>query len=59
MNVVEQTIVEQFPFWRKAIGPLPPLGLSDLTVFVGCGSSYNLALSPENNGVRRVAGPGR
>jgi glutamine---fructose-6-phosphate transaminase (isomerizing) len=45
MSVVEQTIVEQFPFWRKAVAPLPPLADAEVTVFVGCGSSYNLALS--------------
>src|SRR5882724_11354492 len=45
MSVTEQTIVEQFPHWRKAIAPLPPLRDADITVFVGCGTSYNLALS--------------
>jgi len=45
MGPTEQTIVEQFPYWRKAIGPLAPLQAADVTVFVGCGTSYNLALS--------------
>jgi glucosamine--fructose-6-phosphate aminotransferase (isomerizing) len=45
MGLTEQTILEQFPYWRKAISPVAPLAASDVTVFVGCGSSYNLALS--------------
>jgi glucosamine--fructose-6-phosphate aminotransferase (isomerizing) len=62
MSVVEQTIVEQFPYWRKAIGAVPPLGDADVTVFVGCGSSYNLALSlaaaANVAGRRAIAVPG-
>jgi glucosamine--fructose-6-phosphate aminotransferase (isomerizing) len=45
MSITEQTIVEQFPHWRTAIAPLPALGAADSLVFVGCGTSYNLALS--------------
>jgi glucosamine--fructose-6-phosphate aminotransferase (isomerizing) len=45
MGPTEQSIFEQFPYWRRAIGSLPPLRAADLTVFVGCGTSYNLALS--------------
>lgn len=45
MGLTEQTIFEQFPYWRRAISPVAPLAASDVTVFVGCGSSYNLALS--------------
>ena len=45
MSPTEQTIFEQFPYWQKAVAPLAPLDPSDVTIFVGCGSSYNLALS--------------
>jgi len=45
MGATEQTIFEQFPYWRKAAGKLEPLPKADLTAFVGCGSSYNLAMS--------------
>src|SRR3569623_437035 len=44
MGTTEQTIIEQFPYWRKAIEPLAPLQAADVTVFVGCGTYYNLAL---------------
>jgi glucosamine--fructose-6-phosphate aminotransferase (isomerizing) len=45
MGPTEQTIFEQFPYWQKAAAPLAPLAESEVTVFVGCGTSYNLALS--------------
>jgi Predicted phosphosugar isomerases len=45
MGLTEQTIFEQFPYWRAAIAPVPPPKAADVTVFVGCGTSYNLALS--------------
>jgi glucosamine--fructose-6-phosphate aminotransferase (isomerizing) len=45
MGATEQTILEQFPYWRKAAGKLELLPKADLTAFVGCGSSYNLAMS--------------
>ena len=45
MGITEQTIVEQFPFWRRAIGPVAPPPDAMVTVFAGCGTSYNLALS--------------
>lgn len=45
MGPTEQTIFDQFSYWRAAQGALAPLPPADLTVFVGCGSSYNLALS--------------
>ena len=45
MGPTEQTIFEQFSYWRAAIAPLPPAKASDVPVFVGCGTSYNLALS--------------
>ena len=61
MGPTEQTIVEQFPYWRKAIGPLAPLQAADVTVFVGCGTSYNLALSlaahANATGRRAIAAP--
>ena len=45
MGPTEQTIFEQFSYWRNAAAPLAPLPESEVTVFVGCGTSYNLALS--------------
>jgi len=45
MGATEQTIFEQFPYWRKAAGTLAPLPRAGLTAFVGCGSSYNLAMT--------------
>ena len=45
MGLTEQTIFEQFPYWRAAIAPVPPPKAAPVTVFVGCGTSYNLALS--------------
>lgn len=62
MKATEQTIIEQFPHWRKAIGPLAPLQDADVTIFVGCGTSYNLALSlavqANAAGRRSIAVPG-
>jgi glutamine---fructose-6-phosphate transaminase (isomerizing) len=45
MNATEASIHEQFPFWRNA--PMPsPLKVTDaIHVIIGCGTSYNLALS--------------
>ncbi|HTJ58982.1 MAG TPA: SIS domain-containing protein [Devosiaceae bacterium] len=45
MGVTEQTIFEQFPYWRAAVAPLPSLPDAPMTVFTGCGTSYNLALA--------------
>ena len=45
MNTTEKVIFEQFPYWEKAIGSIPAPHDAELTVFVGCGTSYNLALS--------------
>lgn len=45
MGPTEQTIFEQFSYWRAAIAPLSPARESDALVFVGCGTSYNIALS--------------
>jgi len=62
MGATEQTIFEQFGFWRKAMTPLAPLGDADITAFVGCGTSYNLALSlaaqANSVGRRAIAVPG-
>lgn len=46
MNATETSIVEQFPFWNGA--KMPTAITTDngaLRVVVGCGTSYNLALS--------------
>jgi glucosamine--fructose-6-phosphate aminotransferase (isomerizing) len=62
MGATEQTIVEQFAYWRKAIALLAPLQDADITVWVGCGTSYNLALSlaalANAAGRRSIAVPG-
>jgi glucosamine--fructose-6-phosphate aminotransferase (isomerizing) len=62
LGPTEQTIFEQFPYWRKAIGPLAPLPEAPITAFVGCGSSYNLSLAlaahANARGRRAIAVPG-
>lgn len=45
MNTTEKVIHEQFPFWEKALGSISAPHDAELTVFLGCGTSYNLALS--------------
>ena len=45
MGLTEQTIFEQFSYWRAAIGPAAAPKDAEIMVFVGCGTSYNLALS--------------
>lgn len=45
MNTTEKVIFEQFPYWEKAIGVNPADDSAKLLVFVGCGTSFNLALS--------------
>jgi glucosamine--fructose-6-phosphate aminotransferase (isomerizing) len=45
MGATEQTIFDQFPYWRKAAVALELLPKAGLTAFVGCGSSYNLAMT--------------
>jgi glucosamine--fructose-6-phosphate aminotransferase (isomerizing) len=45
MGLTEQTIFEQFSYWRAAIGPVAAPREAEIMVFVGCGTSYNLALS--------------
>jgi len=62
MGATEQTIFEQFGYWKKAIAPLAPLGDAEAVVFVGCGTSFNLALSLAAHanavGRRAIAVPG-
>lgn len=62
MGIVEQTIFEQFRFWRAALEPVAPPQDAPVTVFVGCGSSYNLALSlaalANSKGRASIAVPG-
>ena len=57
MGVTERTIFEQFSYWRMAIAPVAPPPDAAMTVFVGCGTSYNLALSlaAMSNAARRPA----
>lgn len=62
MNVTEQVIVEQFPFWVPALSqPLPTL-TGKTFIVVGCGTSYYLAqvvASALNlNGKSAIAVPG-
>lgn len=62
MNITEQVIVEQFPFWGPALTQaLPTLNAATIVV-VGCGTSYYLAqvvASALNlNGKRAIAVPG-
>ncbi|EJL05047.1 SIS domain protein [Pseudomonas fluorescens Q2-87] len=62
MNITEQVIVEQFPFWTSALTqPLPDFTAAT-TVVVGCGTSYYLAQTVAGalnlNGKRAIAVPG-
>lgn len=45
MGTTEQTIFEQFPYWKAALTRGAPVHEAELNVYVGCGTSYNLALS--------------
>ena len=45
MGRTEQSIFEQFSYWRAAIDSVAPPQEAEIMVFVGCGTSYNLALS--------------
>ena len=45
MVATEKTIFEQFSYWRGALKPVAPPHQADLNVYVGCGTSYNIALS--------------
>lgn len=62
MNTTEKVIVEQFPYWEKAIGANAAIDDPRLLVFVGCGTSYNLALSlaayANMAGRKAIAAPG-
>ncbi|WP_370675089.1 SIS domain-containing protein [Pleomorphomonas sp. PLEO] len=59
MNTTERVIVEQFPFWEKAIDIALPSVEADTYVFVGCGTSYyvamSLAIAFNENGKRAIA----
>ena len=62
MNITEQVIVEQFPFWAAALTqPLPDFTAAT-TVVVGCGTSYylaqNVASALNLNGKHAIAVPG-
>jgi len=62
MNVTERVIVEQFPFWEKALGLSLPAIKAATYVITGCGTSYYLAqivASTFNlNGKTAIAVPG-
>ncbi len=62
MNTTEKVILEQFPFWEKAIGTNTATTREDVLVYVGCGTSYYLAMSlaayANNAGRRAIAVPG-
>ena len=62
MNTTEKVIVEQFSYWEAALGSNAREARSDLLVFVGCGTSYNLALSlaayANMAGRKAIAAPG-
>lgn len=62
MNTTEKVIFEQFPYWEKAIGANTSVEGAELLVFVGCGTSYNLALSlaayANMSGRKAIAVPG-
>lgn len=45
MNTTEKVIFEQFPYWEQAIGSNSATDMAELLVFIGCGTSFNLALS--------------
>ena len=45
MGVTEQTIFEQFSYWKGALKRMAAPHEADLTVYLGCGTSYNIALS--------------
>ena len=45
MGATEQTIFDQFSYWRNAAARLQPPTDAKVTAFVGCGTSYNIAMS--------------
>ncbi len=62
MNTTEKVIREQFPFWERALGSNRATTRDDVLVYVGCGTSYYLAMSlaayANNAGRRAIAVPG-
>jgi glucosamine--fructose-6-phosphate aminotransferase (isomerizing) len=62
MNVTERVIVEQFPFWEKALGLTLPAIKATTYVIVGCGTSFYLsqilASAFNLNGKTAIAVPG-
>lgn len=62
MNITERVILEQFPYWQGALDAAIPELAADSFVFVGCGTSYNLALTLaavfNGRGRRAIAVPG-
>lgn len=61
MTATLRSIREQFAFWAKAQMPSPLTDVSKTHIIVGCGTSYNLALSVaaamNGNGLRALAVP--
>lgn len=62
LGVTERTIFEQFPLWRAALTPILPISAQPVvTAFIGCGTSYNLAVSLaaslNASGRRAIAAP--
>lgn len=45
VSPTEHTIVDQFSYWRRALEQKATFRQAAVTVFVGCGTSYNLAMS--------------
>ena len=62
MNVTERVIFEQFPFWQQGLGASLPAIDAPITIIIGCGTSYNLAVSLaavfNAHGRRAIAVPG-
>ena len=61
MNATERSIFEQFDFWRKAEIESPLPSADTRYVVIGCGTSYNLAMSVASqfvaNGREAIAVP--
>ncbi len=61
-SVTEQTIFDQFEYWRSAPLPEPLADKGRTYVIIGCGTSYNLAISLAasfcEQGYRALAVPG-
>ncbi|ACI58006.1 glucosamine--fructose-6-phosphate aminotransferase (isomerizing) [Rhizobium leguminosarum] len=62
MNTTEKVIREQFPFWEKALSLNTTTTRDAVLVYVGCGTSYYLAMSlaayANGAGRRAIAVPG-